>query len=250
IARDARDLVVPRLFTGTREIDEGAAVEDGTDRGQQLDISRLLDDVAGRAGLERGLQVRRIVVHREHEHAGARRDPHQLLDRLREVGSGHGQVEQHDVRRSCLSTANRRGTVPDLAHYVHVGLRVDEQLEAGPEDRVVVGDEPPDGRHARYARRVGKWAVIVVPPPARDSTSSEPPSRAARSRMTCRPRCRSPRSPAAGSAPAAGSKPAPSSCTRNSTRALPRTSRTLTLRASACFATLVSASCRTRYTVV
>src|SRR6185437_8827511 len=199
----APDLMASRLFPGTREIDEGAAVVDGADRRQQLDIGRLLDDVARRAGLERGLQVRRIVVHREHEHAGARRDPHQLFDRLREAGSGHGQIEQHDVGRRRLSTADRRGTVPDLAHHFHIGLRVDEQLEAGPEDRVVVGDEHPDGRHARYARRVGKWAVIVVPPPARDSTS-----------------------------------------------ALPRTSRRLTLRAPACLATLVSASCRTRYTVV
>src|SRR5207253_4574459 len=191
-------------------------------------------------------QVRRIVVHREHEHAGTRRDPHQLLDRLRGAGAGHGEIEQHDVRRSRPGAADRRRAVPRLTHHFHVGLGVDEQLQAGPEDGVVIGDEHPDFRHWRYARRTGKCAVIVVPAPGRDSTLTEPPSRAARSRMTCRPKCRS---PTASSAPAAGSKPAPSSCTRNSTVALLRTSRTRTLRAPACFATLVSASCRTRYTV-
>ena len=55
---------------------------------------------------------------------------------------------------------------------------------------------------------------------------------------------------AAARRPAPGSKPTPSSCTRSSTVVSSRTSRTLTRRAPACFATLVRASCSTRYTVI
>src|SRR3990170_1927953 len=58
-AGEGSDLLAPRQCAGTREIHEGAAAVDGTDRGQQLDVGRLFDDVAARAGQERGPQVRR-----------------------------------------------------------------------------------------------------------------------------------------------------------------------------------------------
>jgi hypothetical protein len=149
---DPSDLVTPSRFVGTREIHERVTVVDGADRAQQLDVGGLLDDVAGRAGQERGAQVGRVVVHREHEHAGARRGQPQLLDRLSEAGSGHGEVEQHDIGRGRPGGADRLGAVPGLADRFHVGLGVDEQLQAGSENGVVVRDEDADARHAATGR--------------------------------------------------------------------------------------------------
>src|ERR1041384_1232461 len=221
----------------------------GADRDQELYVRCLLDDVAGRAGQKGGLHGRLVIVHREHEHAGARlrSEPHQFPDGLRGAGAGHREIQQHDVGRGRPGSPDRVGTVRGLAHHFHVRLGVDEQLQAGPQHGVVISDQHPDLWHSRYHGRTGKRPTTVVPSPVCDSTSTEPPNRAARSRIPFRPRrCRF---PAAASELTARSRPMPSSCTRNKTAVSSRASRTLTRRARACFATLVSASCRTRYTV-
>jgi len=66
--RVAQRGAAPSRIWWTAQIDEGPALVHGSDRGQELDVRRLLDDIAGRTGLEGRTLICRIVVHREHQH--------------------------------------------------------------------------------------------------------------------------------------------------------------------------------------
>ena len=97
--------------------------------------------------------------------------------------AGHGQVQQDDVRLDLRRPAQGLGAVRGLGDDLHVGLGLDEHPQAGAEDRVVVGDQNADARHARYDDCTGKRAVIVVPCPRAEAICTAPPSNAARSCM-------------------------------------------------------------------
>ena len=110
-----------------------------------LGVGRLLQHVAARAGGERLANVRRIVLHREHQHAS--------LGCIDHLGAGfetraprHDDVEEHDIgllEARCEDTAVAVARLPD---HLDVVLAVEQEPQACSDDCVIVDDEDAD-RH-------------------------------------------------------------------------------------------------------
>ena len=85
---------------------------------------------------------------------------------------------------SSLDQRDRLGAVLGLADHLDVVAGVEDHAEAGPHQRLVVGDHDPDGHGAASN---GRRAWTRYPPWAVGPASSVPPSRAARSRIPISP---------------------------------------------------------------
>ena len=76
---------------------------------------------------------------------------------------GHADVHQHDVGMRLAGREHRLEPVGGLAHDLDVGLGVEDQPEAGADERLVVGDE--DADHAASSigsRRADDVAAAVA----------------------------------------------------------------------------------------
>ena len=124
------------------------------------------------------------------------------------VGGAHADVHEHDVRFQGVDLLEGGVAVSGRADHVDVVAVVEGELEAGHEDRVVVGQEDADHpsssarRGGTRSRLNGSTARTTVPVPWLNVTVQEPPSSSARSRID--------RSPVPGST---GVVPQPSSVT-------------------------------------
>ena len=105
-----------------------------------LGVGRLLQHVAARAGGERLADVRRIVLHREHQHP-----PLRCLDH---VGAGfetraprHDDVEEHDIGLLEPRRADTRVAVARLTDDLDVLLAVEQEPQARSDNCVIVDDE-------------------------------------------------------------------------------------------------------------
>src|SRR5262249_9011436 len=117
------------------------------------------------------------------------------------------------------------------------GLGLGQALQPLGDYAVVVGDQDADGVHGKEGQR-GTTIRTVAPSPLALATATRAPTASARSRMALIPQRPRPA--------VAGSKPWPSSEIAI-TRSRSCRSRTIsTVRALACFATLLSASCAMR----
>ena len=110
---------------------------------------------------------------------------------------GHDDVHQDHVGLQRTRLKDRVARVARLTDRLEVVLGVDQQLQAGAKDGVVVDDQHAD------AHASGTSATSVAPAPSPDSICSRPSSRPTRSRI--------PSSPKPPSRTEAGSKPCPSS---------------------------------------
>ena len=113
----------------------------------ELRVGRLLEHVAARACGERLANVRRIVLHREHQHPSLRR--------LDDLGAGlepgaprHDDVEEHDIRLLEARYPHAAVTVARLADHLDVVLAVEQEPQARSHHGVVVDDEDAN-RHGR-----------------------------------------------------------------------------------------------------
>ena len=95
-APGARNRSISRAATDGDE--HGLAPGRGPDRPQQFVAGRVLEQVAGRARLDRGQHVAVGVVGGQHQHARGHAAPGQLGDRGHPVHAGHPQVHQDHVR--------------------------------------------------------------------------------------------------------------------------------------------------------
>src|SRR6185436_17398068 len=163
-----------------------------------------------------------------------------LARRLEPVDLGHADVHHHDVGAELTHERDRGAAVVGLAHHLEVVLRVEQEAEAGPDQRLVVGEHHSDHRLATTSA-VGRCASTRKPPPTRGPAVSTPPTVAARSRMPARPW------PAPSAGPVAA--PSPSSVTSTVSPPLPSCVSTTTVwaRGPACRITFVSDSCTIRY---
>jgi hypothetical protein len=139
------------------------------------------------------------------------------------VGARHPDVHQDDGRALGPGQRDRLLAVDRLAHYLDVVRRLEQHPEAGPDQRLVVGQQHPDhrgparpdsaGRPAsagsapRPRLSSGSRAVTRKPPSGRGPASTVPPAAAARSRMPRNP-CPGPVPGARSSAGAAAPRPA------------------------------------------
>ena len=108
-----------------------------------------------------------------------------LVEQLREDVEpalvGHHDVEEHNVRLCRSRLEDRVARSAGLADRFEIVLRVEQELEARPHDRMIVHDQDAD------AHRTGTSAAIVVPPPGLVSIAIRPSSSATRSRIPTMP---------------------------------------------------------------
>ncbi len=88
---------------------------------------------------------------------------------------GHADVHQDHVRVELAGKSNRLGAILSLADDLEEGRRVhlEDQPEAAPDERLVVGDQDSDAHDASPS---GIRAVTRYPPVVGDSASRVPPS--------------------------------------------------------------------------
>ena len=97
-----------------------------------------------RMPLERdGETIRKVVPLGTKDKAVARRKLRRLLaqerQRFQAIALGHIDVQQHHVRLQRYGLSHARGAVFGLTHDLHVGFGVEQRLESGAQDGVVVG---------------------------------------------------------------------------------------------------------------
>ena len=105
----------------------------------------------------------------------------ELARGLDAVDSGMRMSNRQTSGRSERASVDRLAAVGGLADDLDAGLGVEDHLQAGADDLLVVGDD--DADHAPF---LGSVAVTSQPPPV-GPASSVPPSRAARSAMPATP---------------------------------------------------------------
>ncbi len=133
------------------------AGERGADRARDLLGLSVLEDVAGRTGLERGGDLL-LLDERGHRHdLGLGSLGLDAADRRDAIHVRHQEIHQHDVGLEAAGHRDAFGAVGGLADHLDVRLEVEEHLESHPDDRVVVDDQDADRRGFGH---VGSWRGI------------------------------------------------------------------------------------------
>src|SRR5579884_410581 len=222
-----------------RRVEERLAAHRPPNRVDDVLVGVGLEDVAGGAGLERFEEELLAVVHREHEQLQLRLALVQLCGCLDPGRLRHRDVEDHEIDVRGHRFLHRFGPIRGFGDDLEVGLGVEDALQAGADDRVVVGDQDPrDERDRHQGSAAGTSSRTSAPPPLAVLTASAPPTRSARSRI--------PRKPPCPLSAVAGSRPRPSSAIRRTTLPGPGSSTISTCVAPAWRATLVRLSWATR----
>src|SRR5690606_29173368 len=99
------------------------------------------------------------------------------------------------IRLQPAGEVHRGPPVAALPRDLQIGLRVDDRREPGADERLVVGDQDPDGR-GHGASPAGMRARTTKPPSGRRSARNSPPRAVTRSRSPSRPRPLPPGDPA------------------------------------------------------
>ena len=132
-----------------RGADQALSLRHDPDRLGDLVDRGVLEQVAGRAVLDRVVEVDLLVAHRQHDDAGGGGD---LLDgdaRLDPGPLGHPDVHEDHVRDRAGRELRGGHAVPGLPHDLDVVLDPEQHGETAPEELLVVHDGHPDGFPAR-----------------------------------------------------------------------------------------------------
>src|ERR1700742_4039821 len=210
---------------------------DRADGGDEVRSGDVLEQEAAGARAQAGVDVVVEVERGQDEDPGAGKFRRDLAGRGDPVGAWHADVHEDNVRAQRPRHGDRGGAVARFADDLDVGLGVEDHLEPGPDQRLVIDDK--DADHVASIR--GRRAETVQPCGERGPLDTSPPKAMTRSRIPSRP-C-----PEGGGGIAAVPCPSSSARTRISdgaywTRTVARASR------PACFIVFVSASWMTRYT--
>ncbi len=115
-------------------------------------------------------------------------DERYLFEALQAGHPRHRHVEHADVGLLAQRHLDGLDAVAGLRDDLHVGLAVEQQLQAAAHDAVVVCDQEPHA--AATCTRVPRARTVsstVVPSPGADVISRRPPASSARSRIPARP---------------------------------------------------------------
>ena len=184
---------------GDRRREDGLVAGRGPDRADELLARRVLEEVAGRPGLERRHHVAVRVVGREHEHAGLGALLGELPDGGGAAHARHPEVHQDDVRpQRCRRGPAPRRRPPPRRRPRGPGRRrasrAGRRGRPGGRRRSAAGWDSRRGDHRRAGRRSpgrGPRRPSRRPAPIRSRASRRrgPPAGASRSART-RPRPR------------------------------------------------------------
>ena len=125
------------------------------DTRDELLAGHVLEQEPARPGLHRLVDVFVEVEGRQDEHARVASRVGQPPGCLDPVEPGHADVHQHDIRTQLARQLDRLASVLRLAHDLHPRLELDDQPEAGADERLIVreqhGDHGATGSRARSA---------------------------------------------------------------------------------------------------
>src|SRR5207244_10809010 len=127
----------------------------------------------------------------------------QLLGGRDAVHAGHSDVHEHNVGMELPGAPYRLLAVGGLAHHVEVRFAVEDEVEAGADEGLVVDDQ--DADHAGTVMRGMRACTRQPGPGARGPVWTNPPTAPTRSRMPSRP-WPPPGPPPAGPAPSSSTK--------------------------------------------
>lgn len=131
---------------------EVAAARDGAQRAEQVLQAAALDDVAAGPGAQGRAHELGRAVHRQHQHAAARRGSAQPADGLAAVATGHREIEQDYVGLEHRGLADGVEAVAGLTDHLDVGLAGQEHPQPGAHDRVIIAEQDPNHRPNRSTR--------------------------------------------------------------------------------------------------
>ena len=114
----------------------------------ELGRGGVLDDEPGRTGLQRAAQVARPAERRDDQHLGVGGHAPDLGGRGDAVEPGHLDVEQGDVGVVLEDGRYDGVAAADLGDHLEVGLEAEQRGQRATDQRLVVGQQEPDG-HAR-----------------------------------------------------------------------------------------------------
>ncbi len=114
---------------------------DGLDK---LALGRLFQHVRERTGPKCLTRERRVLLHRQHDDLGVRRLATELRDRLEDGPSRHVEINDEDVRMVPAHIASRRVNIAGFGHHLEAGFSIQQQLEATPNDLVVIREDDPN----------------------------------------------------------------------------------------------------------
>src|SRR6185369_15016647 len=207
----------------------------------------VLQEIAGSPRADHLQDVLLVVVHRQDEDAGRRK---RLVDPARRLDPGearHADVEDDDVRLRLQRLLHGLADVGSLRDDFDVRARLQDPDQTLAHDRVIVGDEDPDLRHARPSPAPSGISPSTTVAPGEDRTRNVPLKDWTRSRIARTPK---PRSSSFPERTASASKPTPRSSTATKRRSPRRSTRTRAEATPACRTTFVSASWTMRKTSV
>lgn len=124
--------------------EERAALGDDPDRRGEPLLRSVLEQEAARA------RAQRVVHDLVEVERGQHQDPRRVLGRGDRLGGGdavhdgHPDVHEDDVRGSLRAQRDGRLAVGSLAHHVDVRLGAEDHLQAGADQRLVVGQDDAD----------------------------------------------------------------------------------------------------------
>ena len=136
-----------------RGVDQRLAAVHRPDRLGHLVQRDVLQQVAAGARPDRLEQVLFLVADRQHHDLRARRDLLGRPARLDAAALRHPDVHEHDVGQRLAGHGHRLGPVARLPDQIDVVLFLQDHLQAAPEQRMIIGDQHPDGLRALAAVR-------------------------------------------------------------------------------------------------
>ena len=107
----------------------------------QVPVDDGLQHVPRRACLQRLVEIPLVVVHRQDQRAQLRPPPAQLGDRLQPGHPRHRDVDDREIDVRIRAELDRLGAVTGLGHHLEIGLGIEHQAQAAPDDGVVVDQE-------------------------------------------------------------------------------------------------------------
>src|SRR3954454_3495365 len=212
------------------------ALRHDVDAGNELVGGHVLEEEAAGAGAQGLVDVLVQVERGEHQHARgvlARRVVHDLARGFEPVQPRHADVHQRHVRPQLADHLHGLLPVLGLAHDLDLGLGLQDHLEAGAHERLVISDQH---SYQCSSRSKGSLACTPKPPSFLYPASISPPSIATRSRMPTRPW------PVTAPLAVCAATPRPLSLTSTSTSCSPYLIVTLARAGPACWSVFRSAS--------
>ena len=117
------------------------------DRVHQLLAHSILQQVAGRAGVQCAKDVRIGSMSREHDDACLRQRRPDRHDGLDPAHLWHFEVHEHDIGREGAAPFHGLVPVRRFTHHDQIRLVAQDRRNAFPQQRVIVDGEDPDRRH-------------------------------------------------------------------------------------------------------